>query len=89
MLDARELAGGIAARRKNLDRLHLSRKLENVRPTLKCRMKLSALLAICCSRSGVVTKSIERCACRANTRVNPSGQQNCAGHSGAFVTAWW
>ncbi len=48
----------------------------NVRPTLKCRMKLSALLAMSCTRSGVVTKSIERCAWRENTRRNPSGQQN-------------
>ena len=63
--------------------------MSNSRPTLKWRMKFSALLAISCSRSGVVTKSIERCAWRENSRMNPSGQQNCAGHSGALFTDWW
>ena len=60
----------------------------NWRPILKWRMKFSALLAMSCTRSGVVTKSIARCAWRENKRVNPSGQQNCAGHSGALLTDW-
>jgi hypothetical protein len=42
-----------------------------------------------CSRCGVVTKSIVRCACRENTRMKPSGQQNWAGHKGALLTDWW
>jgi hypothetical protein len=45
---------------------------------------LEVLLAMSCTRSGVVMKSMARCAWRENTRMKPSGQQNVPGRTAAM-----
>src|SRR5581483_4265167 len=62
----------------------------NSRPIWMFVTKLSATPAVICTYEGVTMTVCGNWIANAyQRRMNPSGQQYCEGHCGAFVFPWW